>query len=55
MIKESIKKNVRKYLRLPRNIKDRLRLRNKDFTLITSNCVGGIIYHELGLPFLSPR
>ena len=54
MIKESIKKNVRKYLRLPRNIKDRLRLRNKDFTLITSNCVGGIIYHELGLPFLSP-
>lgn len=30
------------------------RLRNKDFTLIASNCVGGAIYHDLGLKFNSP-
>lgn len=29
-------------------------LENRDFTLITSNCIGGIIYHELGLEFKSP-
>lgn len=32
----------------------RKRLKNKDFTLITNNCFGGIVYHQLGLPFLSP-
>jgi len=30
------------------------RLESKDFTLITSNCCGGIIYHRLGHKFLSP-
>jgi uncharacterized protein (DUF1919 family) len=33
---------------------NRLRLRNRNFTLITNTCIGGIIYHELGLQFLSP-
>lgn len=32
----------------------RLRLRNRDFSLITNNCIAGIIYHDLGLPFRSP-
>ena len=32
----------------------RKRLKNKDFTLICSNCIGGIIYHRLGLQFRSP-
>lgn len=36
------------------NKKYRKRLTNKDFTLITSNCAGGIIYHWLGLKFNSP-
>ena len=27
---------------------------NKDFTLITNNCIAGIIYHNLGLQFKSP-
>ena len=27
---------------------------NKDFTLIARDCVGGILYHQLGLKFLSP-
>ena len=30
------------------------RLSNKDFTLITQNCVGGVMYSTLGLEFLSP-
>lgn len=32
----------------------KLRLRNRDFTIISSNCIAGIIYHDLGLPFLTP-
>lgn len=34
--------------------KQRKRLKNKHFTLLTGNCVGGYLYHELGLPFRSP-
>lgn len=30
------------------------RLNNSRFSIIASNCVGSIIYHDLGLPFLSP-
>jgi len=33
---------------------NRIRLRNTEFSLITNTCIGGIIYHELRLPFLSP-
>lgn len=50
----TLKKNIRSTLRIPRNKRNRKRLINCDFTLITSNCTGGILYHELGLPFLSP-
>lgn len=32
----------------------RKRLENEDFTIISSNCVGGIIYNRLGKQFLSP-
>ena len=32
----------------------RKKLRNNDFSIICSNCIGGLIYHRLGLPFLSP-
>ena len=28
--------------------------KNKDFTLIARDCVGGVLYHQLGLKFLSP-
>lgn len=27
---------------------------NKDFTLLTNNCLAGYIYHDLGLKFMSP-
>lgn len=32
----------------------RARLKNHNFSIITNSCIGGVIYHELGLPFLSP-
>ena len=37
-----------------RNRLDLLRLKNKDFSILTNHCMGGIIYHDLGLKFLSP-
>lgn len=37
-----------------RNSKKRKKLKNSDFTIISSNCVGGVIYHDLGLQFKSP-
>ena len=32
----------------------RRRLRNDKFTILCSNCIGGVIYHRLGKQFLSP-
>lgn len=36
------------------NRKKRLGLKNKNFTLIASNCNGCLILHDLGLPYNSP-
>lgn len=36
------------------NAKLRFRLKNHNFSLIASNCNGGCILHDLGLPFNSP-
>lgn len=30
------------------------KLHNRDFSIICPNCIGGIIYHRLGMEFLSP-
>lgn len=35
-----------------RNLRNKLK--NKDFSIICSNCIGGIIYNRLGQKFLSP-
>lgn len=32
----------------------RKQIKNKNFTLIARDCVGGVLYHELGLEFLTP-
>lgn len=32
----------------------RKRLKNDNFTIISSNCIGGLIYHRLGKEFNSP-
>ena len=36
------------------NKNKRKKLTNKSFTLLSSNCTGGVIYHQLGLEFTSP-
>lgn len=47
-------KYYRTFLRDKLNKNNRARLKNHDFTIISSNCVGGVITHELGQRFDSP-
>ena len=49
----SIRKK-REKLRVLKDASDKRKLKNKNFTIFSSNCVGGVIYHSLGLRFLSP-
>ena len=35
-------------------VTSRKRNKNKDFTILCGNCMGGLIYHKLDVPFLSP-
>jgi uncharacterized protein (DUF1919 family) len=49
-----IKKLYRNILRIRINNKNKKRLKNTDFSIISSNCLGGVIYHELHLQFKSP-
>ena len=49
---EATDKNIK--LREEINLKNRERLKNKDFSLIASNCNGAFILHDLGLRFNSP-
>ena len=32
----------------------RLQLHNRDVTIISQNCIGGVLYHDMRLPFSSP-
>ena len=47
---------IKKFMLIPKlfHFINRKRLKNKDFTLLTPNCFGGIIYNCLGLKFTSP-
>lgn len=49
-IKSDIKWTVRKY----HDGRNRKRLSNHNFSLLSCNCTGGVIYHALGLKFLTP-
>lgn len=49
-----LKKKIRKLLRYKINNNNRKRLKNKEISIISSNCIGGVISHELGLQFKSP-
>jgi len=49
-----ISKYYRSFLRRKLNKCNRKRLNQKEFTIISSNCVGGVITHELGRRFDSP-
>ncbi len=32
----------------------KIQLRKQDFSIISQNCIGGVVYHDMGLQFLSP-
>lgn len=49
-----ISKQYRDFLRKALNAENRKRLKNKNFTILCNNCVGGVILHELGERFNSP-
>ena len=52
----SFKEFIKKYNPIYKYVQKKRKqaLMNQDFTILCSNCIGGIIYHELGLKFLSP-
>lgn len=49
-----LKKIYRKVLRYNIVKKYKKNIQNKNFTIISSNCIGGLIYHDLGMQFKSP-
>ena len=51
-----MKEFIKKYHPIPRIIRSfkARELDNSDFTILSSNCLGGIIYHLLGSQFCSP-
>lgn len=51
---EKIKSKIRWIMRMNVDKNNRQRLINRNFTILASNCIGGILYHSLGLEFLSP-
>lgn len=50
----SLKQKYKEILRIPINKKNRKLLRNNNITILSSNCTGGVLSHDLGLQFLSP-
>ncbi len=58
MVKQRINYRKRKigecFRKLIRNKLERARLHNKSFSIIANNCVGGVIYSDLGCRFNSP-
>ena len=48
---KKVKQKYRSILRSSRDKENRNRLSNENITIISANCVGGVIYHDLGLKF----
>ncbi len=55
---ESLNKRViekfKRYSLQKKIVKIRRQLNQKDFTVISQNCIGGVFYHDMSLPFDSP-
>ena len=49
-----LKKCYRKIMRYPFKYYNRKRIRNKELTLISKDCTGGVLLHELGIRFDTP-
>ena len=53
-IKLGMQKIGKKYRKLIRNKIERKKINNKEFTILSNTCIGGVIYNDLGQRFLSP-
>lgn len=53
-IKGKLQGEANKFCKSAFSSLQRKRLKNDDFSIICSNCIGGIIYNRLGKQFLSP-
>lgn len=49
-----MREKINYFFRRQRDLVNRNRLNVQGFTIISQNCTGGVIYHDLGLQFLSP-
>lgn len=54
IILKRVLNKVNEKLRFIYNKKNQRKLKNKDFSILCNNCVGGFISHDLGLKFNSP-
>ena len=54
MNKLSVTRRVGSIARMLRERRWRGRLENRGFSIISQNCIGGCIYHDLGMRFLTP-
>lgn len=50
----ALRQRIWRSFRRRRNQANRLRLQRREVSIVSMNCTGGILYHELGLPFQSP-
>ena len=50
----AFRRRVWKFFRAWRNRLNRVKFHEKNVCILSMNCTGGILYHDLGLPFLSP-
>lgn len=53
-IKRKIYDIIFNFFRKIRNKKKIKNLKNRDVTILSSDCLGGVIYHDLNLKFMSP-
>lgn len=53
-LSEKFKRKLNEFFAEKINQENRERLHSEPFTLLTNNCIGGVIYHDLGLRFDSP-
>lgn len=48
------KERIKEIWRYPYRLYMKSRLQNHDFEIISSNCIGGILYHDVGEQFRTP-
>lgn len=51
---ENLKKEISHWARIFRNKYECKKVKKDSFTIVANNCIGGVICHDLGVPFQSP-